>query len=223
MPNLVKRVARFLFGNGSPAPRPLQSPQPDKPMQSTSPQPTSHPQPQGAAQLVDPGKVTPVQEAPATTAAAVPDAALMNRGAPGQAAPKSLRDSIPETPTLPPNLDKLPKDADGKPRNLTLAEAKKVKEAVIATLQTIFDPEIPVNVYELGLVYNVSVGLDGVVEIRMTLTSPACPVAGTLPGDVERKLRDLDWVSAAKVHLVWDPPWGKHMMSEAAKLELNVM
>lgn len=215
MANLVSKMARFLFGGGPAEP---ESAQAGEPMQTTTPSQTPHSQPQGAAQLVNPDKVTPVSEAPATA-----DASLMNRGAPGRAAPKSMRDNIAETPTLPPNQDKLPKDEQGQPRNLSLAEAKKVKDSVIATLQTIFDPEIPVNIYELGLVYNVSVGLDGIVEIRMTLTSPACPVAGTLPGDVERKLRDLEWVSAAKVHLVWDPPWGKHMMSEAAKLELNVM
>lgn len=183
-------------------------------------------QPQGAAKLVDPAKVTPVAEAPSREpnhSTQAPDNPLANRGAPGQGAPKSLRDSIPQTETLPPDRSKLPQDAQGQPRNLTLDEARKLKEAVIAALRTIFDPEIPVNVYELGLVYNVSVGIDGAVDIRMTLTSPSCPVAGTLPGDVERKLRSLDWVSAAKVTLVWDPPWTKAMMSEAAKLELNVM
>jgi FeS assembly SUF system protein len=163
--------------------------------------------PEGAAKLVDPDKVQPVV-----------DASLANRGAPGQSYDAV---SLPkDDPT--PDRTKLPKDAQGNPRNLTLDEARQLKDSVIATLKTIFDPEIPVNVYELGLVYNVSVGLHGTVDIRMTLTSPACPVAGTLPGDVERKLRALDWVSQAKVQLVWDPPWNKSMMSEAAKLELNV-
>ncbi|MBE7492744.1 MAG: DUF59 domain-containing protein [Planctomycetes bacterium] len=187
--------------------------------------PTANPtdpvsQPQGAARLVDPARVTPVAEGAATPP--VPDNPLANRGAPGQA-PKSLRDSIPQTEPVPPDPSRLPRDAQGNPRNLTFDEARKLKDAVVATLRTIFDPEIPVNIYELGLVYNVSVGVDGAVDIRMTLTSPACPVAGTLPGDVERKLRALDWVTAARVTLVWDPPWTKAMMSEAAKLELNVM
>lgn len=214
MANIVTRVAKFLFRS---APRDTESPQPGKTMQSTTPQPSPQAQPQGAAQLVAPDKVTPVADAPA------PDHPLANRGAPGQSAPKSLRDSIPPTPTVPPNPDKLPKDAQGNPRSLTFDEVRRLKDAVVAELRTIFDPEIPVNVYELGLVYNVSVGVDGAVDIRMTLTSPACPVAGTLPGDVERKLRALDWVAAAKVTLVWDPPWTKDMMSEAAKLELNLM
>jgi FeS assembly SUF system protein len=167
--------------------------------------PAAHPE--GAAKLVDPDKVKPVV-----------DESLASRGAPGQAyGPVSL----PKDDGTP-DRAKLPSDAEGNPRNLSLDEARKLKDSVIATLKTIFDPEIPVNVYELGLVYNVSVGLDGAVEIRMTLTSPACPVAGTLPGDVERKLRTLDWATQAKVQLVWDPPWNKSMMSDAAKLELNV-
>jgi FeS assembly SUF system protein len=90
-------------------------------------------------------------------------------------------------------------------------------------MKTIFDPEIPVNIYELGMVYNVSVGLKGDVHVKMTLTSPACPVAGTLPGEVESKIAKLAQVTRAKVELVWSPPWDKSMMSEAAKLELNVM
>lgn len=163
--------------------------------------------PEGAAKLVDPDKVKPVETDP-----------LANRGAPGQSyGPVSLPKDDPT-----PDRNKLPKDAQGAPRSLTFDEARALKDSVIATLKTIFDPEIPVNVYELGLVYNVSVGIDGAVEVRMTLTSPACPVAGTLPGDVERKLRALDWVTQSKVQLVWDPPWNKSMMSEAAKLELNV-
>lgn len=223
MANIVTRVAKFFFGS---APRDTQPAAPGPTMSQTSHPADPAAQPQGAAKLVDPARVTPVAEAasrepsPGSPAPANP---LANRGAPGQGAPKSLRDSIPQTETLPPDLTKLPQDAQGQPRNLTLDEARKLKEAVVAALRTIFDPEIPVNIYELGLVYNVSVGINGAVDIRMTLTSPACPVAGTLPGDVERKLRALDWVSAAKVTLVWDPPWGKHMMSEAAKLELNVM
>lgn len=163
--------------------------------------------PEGAAKLVDPDKLKPIV-----------DDSLANRGAPGQSyGPVSL----PKDDGAP-DRNKLPKDAQGNPRNLNFDEARALKDSVIATLKTIFDPEIPVNVYELGLVYNVSVGLGGEVEVRMTLTSPACPVAGTLPGDVERKLRALDWVSQAKVQLVWDPPWNKSMMSDAAKLELNV-
>lgn len=164
--------------------------------------------PEGAAKLVDPDMVKPVV-----------DASLASRGAPGQT---TAPEASPKEESKP-DRAKLPKDAQGNPRNLTFDEARALKESVIATMKTIFDPEIPVNIYELGLVYNVSVGVDGAIDIRMTLTSPACPVAGTLPGDVERKLRALEMATLAKVQLVWDPPWNKQMMSEAAKLELNVM
>jgi len=224
MANIVTRVAKFLFRS---APRDTEKAQPGQTMPQSAETHEATAQPQGAAKLVDPSKVTPVGDPPSrepSHSAPAPDASLANRGAPGySSAMASMRDKIPATETLPPDTSKLPKDAQGNPRNLTFDETRKLKDAVIAALRTIFDPEIPVNVYELGLVYNVSVGVDGLVDIKMTLTSPACPVAGTLPGDVERTLRALDWVAGAKVNLVWDPPWGKHMMSEAAKLELNVM
>ena len=104
-----------------------------------------------------------------------------------------------------------------------MAEVQALGEQIVEQLKTVYDPEIPVNIYELGMIYNVSVGLKGDVHVKMTLTSPACPVAGTLPGEVEQKLRNLSGVTQARVELVWDPPWNKSMMSEAAKLELNVM
>ena len=169
-------------------------------------------QPEGAAKLVDQSKVHPV-DAPIEV-----DDSLKNRGAPGQGTEPA--DNNEERK---PDLTKLPRDEAGNPRDLTMAEAKETKEAVIAKLRTIYDPEIPVNVYELGLIYNVSVGLKGDVHVKMTLTSPACPVAGTLPGEVEHKIREIDFVSQAKVELVWSPQWTKDMMTEAAKLELNVM
>ena len=90
-------------------------------------------------------------------------------------------------------------------------------------LKTCYDPEIPVNIYELGLIYDVFVEDNSDVYIKMTLTSPACPVAGTLPGEVEDKARSVPEVAEAKVDLVWDPPWNMDMMSEAAKLELGFM
>lgn len=168
-------------------------------------------QPEGAAKLVDPGKLTGV---PAPDV----DPSLLARGGPGQPRPTDAKPA-----QRPPRDDgKLPRDATGATRDLSLAEMKKLKDVVTETLRTVYDPEIPVNIYELGLVYNVSVTPRGLVEVRMTLTSPACPVAGTLPGDVERKLRALDWVAEAAVILVWEPPWTKSMMSEAAKLELNI-
>lgn len=112
----------------------------------------------------------------------------------------------------------------GEPRKpMTLVEARNLKERVIEVMKTIFDPEIPVNIYELGMVYNVSVDLTGNVDVTMTLTSPACPVAGSLPGEVQNKIKSAPGVNNAKVNLVWTPPWSKDMMSDAAKLQLNIM
>ena len=93
---------------------------------------------------------------------------------------------------------------------------------VIDALRTVYDPEIPVNIYDLGLIYDVEVSPDGAVHVNMTLTSPACPVAGTLPGEVETRIRALDGVDDVKVDVVWDPPWSPEKMSEAAKLQLNL-
>jgi FeS assembly SUF system protein len=97
-----------------------------------------------------------------------------------------------------------------------------LKETVIETLQGCYDPEIPVNIYDLGLVYAVDVTPEGDVGIRMTLTSPSCPVAETLPPEVERKVKALPGVRSVKVDLVWEPPWGKHLLSEAARLQLGL-
>ncbi len=94
---------------------------------------------------------------------------------------------------------------------------------VIETLRTCYDPEIPVDVYELGLIYDVDVNAAGKVDIRMTLTSPACPVAGTLPPEIESRVRAVEGVTEANVEVVWDPPWTPERMSEAAKLQLNMM
>ncbi len=95
-------------------------------------------------------------------------------------------------------------------------------ERVTAAIQTIYDPEIPVNVYELGLIYKLDVSDDGVVKIDMTLTSPNCPVAGSLVGEVQRKVAAVPGVASAAVNLVWEPPWDKSRMSEAAALFLGL-
>jgi len=101
--------------------------------------------------------------------------------------------------------------------------AKEIEKKVIEILQTCFDPEIPVNIYELGLVYKVDVDAAGAVTIQMTLTSPACPVAGSLPPEVEAKIRAIPGVSQARVDVVWDPPWTPEKMTEAAKLTLGML
>lgn len=98
-----------------------------------------------------------------------------------------------------------------------------LRERVIAVLQTCYDPEIPVDIYELGLVYRVEADDSGEVAVEMTLTSPACPVAGTLPPEVEQKVGQVEGVSSVRVDLVWDPPWNPDKMSDAAKLKLGLL
>jgi FeS assembly SUF system protein len=97
-----------------------------------------------------------------------------------------------------------------------------LEERVIAVLRTVYDPEIPVNIYELGLVYDLKVDPSGAVAIRMTLTSPMCPVAEALPGEVRAKVEAVPGVTSAKVDLVWDPPWDKERMSDEARLALGL-
>ncbi|MBI1853868.1 MAG: DUF59 domain-containing protein [Planctomycetes bacterium] len=99
---------------------------------------------------------------------------------------------------------------------------QELKEKVVTILRTCFDPEIPVNIYDLGLIYGIDVTPERVVNVKMTLTSPMCPVAGSLPPEVENKVKSLDGVATAKVAVVWDPPWNPSMMSEAAKLQLGM-
>jgi FeS assembly SUF system protein len=98
----------------------------------------------------------------------------------------------------------------------------ELRQQVIRALRTVYDPEMPVNVYELGLIYEVKADEAGFVSIRMTLTAPNCPVAGTLPREVETKVKAVPGVTGVKLDLVFDPPWTKNMMSEAAKLELGI-
>ena len=95
-------------------------------------------------------------------------------------------------------------------------------DQVVAAMRKVYDPEMPVNIYELGLIYGVDVNDDGQVAIRMTLTAPNCPVAGSLPADVERAVRAVPGVSGVKLELTFDPPWTKDRMSEAAKLALGI-
>ena len=100
---------------------------------------------------------------------------------------------------------------------------RAVGDAIVQQLKTVFDPEIPVDIYELGLIYKVKLDEDGAVAIRMTLTSPMCPAAEELPPEVESKARSVEGVSSVVLDLVWDPPWNPGMMSEAAKLELGML
>ena len=98
----------------------------------------------------------------------------------------------------------------------------ELKEKIILEIKKIYDPEIPVNIYELGLIYNINIDEKNKVKIDMTLTSPNCPVAESLPNSVKDNVLKVDGVSDVDLNLVWDPPWDKDKMSEAAKLELNL-
>ncbi len=106
---------------------------------------------------------------------------------------------------------------------VAVEDPEVIRKKVIDGLQTVFDPEIPVNVYELGLIYGVTVAEGGATHIRMTLTSPMCPVAEELPSEIEFKVRGVAGVTSVQLDLVWDPPWTPDMMSEAAKLELGML
>jgi FeS assembly SUF system protein len=103
------------------------------------------------------------------------------------------------------------------------AEIDRLSERVIEALRTVYDPEIPVNIFELGLVYKIDIGDRNDVHIDRTLTSPMCPVAETLPEEVKTKVAAIDGVTAAEVNVVWDPPWNPSMMTEEAQLELGIL
>jgi FeS assembly SUF system protein len=103
------------------------------------------------------------------------------------------------------------------------ARQKGIEEKVIEAVRLVYDPEIPVNVYDLGLIYAIDVSPDDRVHVKMTLTAPGCPVAGSIVAEVERRVEDIDEVRGATVELVWDPPWSKEKMSEAALLELGLL
>ncbi len=104
----------------------------------------------------------------------------------------------------------------------SIPEVKSMRDRIIDVLKTCYDPEIPVDIYELGLIYEIRISEGNDVHIMMTLTSPACPVAETLPPDVEQKVRDMPDVNSARVEITFDPPWEKEMMSDEARLELGM-
>lgn len=105
----------------------------------------------------------------------------------------------------------------------TVSDVESLTQEIIGTLRTIYDPEIPVDIYELGLIYKLDVEPSGRVSVSMTLTSPMCPVAESLPPEVESKIRSVEGVKEAAVEVVWDPPWSAEKMSEAAKLQLGML
>ena len=109
-----------------------------------------------------------------------------------------------------------------KPPGKLSSVQQALEEKVIEQLKSIFDPEIPLNIYELGLIYDIEIDPENRVHIRMTLTAPACPVAGSLPPQVEAQIESIPQVKSATVELVWDPQWSRDMLSEAARLQLGL-
>ena len=101
-------------------------------------------------------------------------------------------------------------------------DTQELEQKVISVLKGVYDPEIPVNIYELGLIYKIDLSTPGAVTVRMTLTSPNCPEAESIPPQVEAKIKQIPGVTAAKAEVVWEPTWTKEMMSEAAKLQLGI-
>jgi FeS assembly SUF system protein len=106
---------------------------------------------------------------------------------------------------------------------MSALNTEELKAKVVEKLQTIFDPEIPVNIYELGLIYEVEIMPINNVQVVMTLTAPSCPAAQTLPVEVDQKLREIEGVNDVYVTVTWNPPWNRSMMSEAAQLELGML
>ncbi len=104
-----------------------------------------------------------------------------------------------------------------------MAEVNALGERIVGTLKTVYDPEIPVDIYELGLIYKIDIEDDNSVRVEMTLTSPHCPVAETLPTEVEERVASVEGVSACSVEITWDPPWNPQLMSEEAQLELGMV
>jgi FeS assembly SUF system protein len=110
----------------------------------------------------------------------------------------------------------------GQKKHMAEINKQELEEKVIEVLKSCYDPEIPVDIFELGLIYEVGIDNDAKVDIKMTLTSPACPVAGSLPPEVEMKVLSIPEVKDAKVKIVWSPPWDKDMMSDEAKVKLGM-
>ena len=141
---------------------------------------------------------------------------------------EQLRREAGQVPAQPPDPSAPPKHVDttlvSRFADATKTSTQKlIEEKVVNVLRSIYDPEIPLNIYDLGLIYGIQVDPDSKVHIKMTLTAPACPVAGQIVAEVETKVENIDEVPWAEVELVWDPPWSRDMMSEAAQLELGLM
>jgi FeS assembly SUF system protein len=136
---------------------------------------------------------------------------------------KNMSLEISASTTMEEILSAYPNPSEGVPVEATPIDALVIEAQVVEVLHTCFDPEIPVNIHELGLVYEVNVDASRAVSIKMTLTSPGCPAAQSLPAEVASKVQAIPSVSAANVEVVWNPPWDPSRMSEVARLELGMM
>jgi FeS assembly SUF system protein len=132
-------------------------------------------------------------------------------------------DAVPESENAPAQTDSTPGTQHSALNPIEQIQANDLQARIIEVLRTVYDPEIPVNIYEMGLIYKIDTDPEGRVNIEMTLTSPMCPVAGSLPPEVEMKVQAVQGVTDCKVNVVWDPPWTPDKMSEAAKLTLGMM
>ena len=115
-----------------------------------------------------------------------------------------------------------PEPVEPAPESRDLPSDAPLRDRVIAAIRTVYDPEIPVNIYDLGLIYGIDIDTDGKVDIAMTLTAPGCPVAGILPGQVEAAVQAVEGVRTVKVELVWEPPWDQDRISDEARLSLGL-
>jgi len=121
-----------------------------------------------------------------------------------------------------PSVDYQPHVNRTRPKHALTGEQQALEEKVLEAIRSVYDPEIPVNIYDLGLIYDIEYTPDRQVKVRMTLTAPGCPVAGSMPAEVARKIENIPEVVGADVELVWEPQWTREMMSEVARLELGM-
>ena len=155
--------------------------------------------------------------------AKVPSAPIATTGAPAN--PETSTPSMFDTSALTDTSNtesETPTAEPATPIEVDEAKTLELKPKIVDQLVTVFDPEIPVNIYELGLIYDIEVDASGLAVIQMTLTAPGCPAAITLPAEVQGKVKSVDGVSDARVDLVWEPPWDKDRMTDAAKLQLGI-
>ena len=150
-----------------------------------------------------------------------PKTAAESGGAAEPAAPASAAPFDTSALTAPPPVEAAGA-ASEKPVEADPVRTLELTPKIVEQLSTVYDPEIPVNIYELGLIYDIAVEADGLAVISMTLTAPGCPAAVTLPAEVQGKVKSIEGVSDARVDLVWEPPWTKDRMTEAAKLQLGI-